>query len=51
MFAMQCLSTAAVCKKETGSWKIPLLQIGIYTFFAYLLSFAAYNILNLIGIS
>jgi ferrous iron transport protein B len=51
MFAMQCLSTVAVCRKETGSWKIPLLQIGFYTSLAYLLAFSAYNILNLIGIS
>jgi ferrous iron transport protein B len=51
MFAMQCLSTVAVCRKETGSWKIPLLQVGIYTAMAYVLAFAAYNLLNLIGIS
>jgi len=51
MFAMQCLSTAAVCRKETGSWKIPLMQIGIYTAMAYILAFSAYNLLNLVGIS
>ena len=51
MFAMQCLSTVAVCRKETGSWKIPLIQIGFYTALAYILAFSAYNILNLIGIS
>ncbi|HEY3250232.1 MAG TPA: ferrous iron transport protein B [Ignavibacteria bacterium] len=51
MFAMQCLSTVAVCRKETGSWKIPLIQIGLYTVMAYILAFAAYNLLNLIGIS
>jgi len=51
MFAMQCLSTVAVCRKETGSWKIPLIQIGFYTSLAYILAFSAYNILNLIGIS
>jgi ferrous iron transport protein B len=51
MFAMQCLSTVAVCRKETGSWKIPLLQIGIYTTMAYLLALTSYNLLNFIGIS
>jgi ferrous iron transport protein B len=51
MFAMQCLSTVAVTRKETGSWKIPLLQIFIYTIMAYVLAFAAYNSLHLIGIS
>jgi ferrous iron transport protein B len=50
MFAMQCLSTVAVARKETGSWKIPVLQIVLYTFMAYVLAFIAYNGLNLIGI-
>jgi ferrous iron transport protein B len=51
MFAMQCLSTVVVAKKETGSWKIPLMQIGLYTAAAYILAFIAYNGLKLVGIS
>jgi ferrous iron transport protein B len=27
LFAMQCLSTVAVSRKETGSWRIPVLQL------------------------
>lgn len=50
VFAMQCLSTVVVCRKETGSWKIPLIQIFLFTSMAYLLAFLAYNGLNLIGI-
>ncbi|MBZ0204577.1 MAG: ferrous iron transport protein B [Ignavibacteria bacterium] len=50
MFAMQCLSTVAVARKETASWKIPLLQIVIYTVMAYVLAFITYNGLNLLGI-
>jgi len=50
MFAMQCLSTTAVARKETGSWKIPLLQIVLYTGMAYILAFITFNGLNLIGI-
>lgn len=50
MFAMQCLSTLAVARKETGSWKIPMLQLVIYTFMAYVLAFIARNGLNLMGI-
>lgn len=50
MFAMQCLSTIAVARKETSSWKIPLLQIGIYTVMAYVLAFITYRGLNLLGI-
>lgn len=51
MFAMQCLSTVAVARKETGSWKIPVLQIIIYTITAYILAFIAYNGLKIMGIS
>ncbi len=51
MFAMQCLSTVAVARKETGSWKIPLFQIGLYTGMAYVLAFITYNGLKLIGVS
>ncbi len=44
-FAMQCLSTFAVVKKETGGWKWPLIQMAGMTAFAYLVSFVAYQIL------
>jgi ferrous iron transport protein B len=47
---MQCLSTVAVARKETGSWKIPIMQIVVYTVMAYVLAFITYNGLNLIGI-
>ena len=50
MFAMQCLSTVAVARKETGSWKIPAMQIVLYTIMAYVLAFVTYNGLNLLGI-
>jgi len=51
MFAMQCLSTVVIGRRETGSWKIPFLQIGVYTSLAYILAFITYNGLHLIGIS
>jgi len=51
VFAMQCLSTVAVSKKETGGWRIPLLQIIIFTSLAYLLTFITVNGLRIIGIS
>jgi ferrous iron transport protein B len=50
MFAMQCLSTVAVARKETGSWKIPIMQVGLYTVMAYVLAFITYRGLNLLGI-
>jgi ferrous iron transport protein B len=34
--AMQCMSTLAVVKRETGSWKWPLLQFVYMSVMAYL---------------
>jgi len=51
MFAMQCLSTVVIAKKETGSWRIPLIQIFLYTSMAYVLAFAIYHGLHLVGVS
>jgi ferrous iron transport protein B len=31
VFAMQCVSTIAIVKRETGSWKWPLFQLGYMT--------------------
>lgn len=49
IFAMQCLSTVAVSKKETGGWRIPILQIVIFTTLAYVFSFITVSSLKLIG--
>ena len=35
-FAMQCMSTIAVVRRETGGWKWPALQFAYMTFLAYL---------------
>lgn len=51
IFALQCISTIAVSRKETGGWRIPLLQLLIFTSTAYLLTFITVNLLHLIGIS
>jgi ferrous iron transport protein B len=45
-FAMQCMSTLAVVKKETNSWKWPLLQLIIMTLIAYVVAFISFQILN-----
>ena len=45
-FAMQCMSTLAIVKKETNSWRWPLLQLGFMTFIAYLSALSAYQILS-----
>lgn len=44
-FAMQCMSTLAVVKRETNSWKWPLFQLVFMSAFAYLVALAAYQLL------
>ncbi len=46
LFAMQCMSTLAVVKRETRSWKWPLIQLVYMTGLAYLMSFIAYQLLK-----
>jgi ferrous iron transport protein B len=40
-FAMQCMSTTAVVRRETGGWKWPAIQFGYMTGLAYICAFAA----------
>jgi len=44
-FAMQCMSTLAIVKRETKSWKWPIIQLVYLTVLAYGLSFIAYQLL------
>lgn len=50
IFAMQCISTIAVSKKESGSWRIPILQVLIFTSGAYVLTLIAVNGLRFLGL-
>jgi len=45
-FAMQCMSTLAIVKRETNSWKWPILQLVIMTAFAYIVALIAYQFLK-----
>jgi len=45
-FAMQCISTLAITKKETNSWKWPLIQLFGMSAFAYVVSLIAYQLLK-----
>lgn len=45
-FAMQCISTLAIVKKETNSWKWPIIQLIFMSGFAYLVALSAYQILK-----
>jgi ferrous iron transport protein B len=42
--AMQCMSTLAIVKRETHSWKWPAIQLAYMTGLAYVMSFIAFNI-------
>jgi len=45
-FAMQCMSTLAVVKRETNSWKWPMWQLVVMTAIAYAVALGAYQILK-----
>ena len=45
-FAMQCMSTLAIVKKETNTWKWPMVQLFGMTFLAYIIAFSTYQIIS-----
>jgi ferrous iron transport protein B len=45
-FAMQCMSTLAIVKRETNSWKWPMWQLISMTVVAYVVALAAFQILK-----
>ncbi len=45
-FAMQCMSTLAVVRRETNSWKWPMWQLFSMTAIAYIVALVAYQILK-----
>jgi len=46
LFAMQCMSTLAIVKRETKSWKWPVIQFFYMTGIAYIMSLIAYQLLK-----
>ena len=44
-FALQCMSTLAIVKKETNGWKWPIIQLFSMTLIAYLSALTVYQIL------
>jgi len=44
MLAMQCLSTFAIMRRETNSWRWPLFQLGYMTTLAYGVTFLVYRV-------
>jgi ferrous iron transport protein B len=45
-FAMQCMATIAIVRKETGSWKWTAIQTGFMTGLAYIAALIAYQLLK-----
>lgn len=45
-FAMQCMSTLAIVKVETHSWKWPVIQLVVMTGIAYIAALAAFQLLK-----
>jgi ferrous iron transport protein B len=45
-FAMQCASTLAITKKETNTWKWPVIQLFVMSGLAYLIALIAYQALK-----
>lgn len=45
-FAMQCISTLAIVKKETNSWKWPMIQLVFMSGIAYVSALVAYQFLK-----
>lgn len=45
-FALQCMSTLAVMKRETGSWRLPIWQFVIFGLIAYVAAFVTYQLAN-----
>ncbi|WP_296383642.1 ferrous iron transport protein B [Winogradskyella sp.] len=45
-FAMQCMSTLAIVKRETNSWKWPMYQLVLMSAFAYIVALVAFQALK-----
>lgn len=46
VFAMQCMATLAVVKRETNSWKWAIIQLITFGAMAYLAAFITFQLLN-----
>ncbi|MEX0332810.1 MAG: nucleoside recognition domain-containing protein, partial [Puniceicoccaceae bacterium] len=51
VFALQCISTVAVVRRETQTWRWPIFQFAYMFAFAWILSFIVYQGGQLLGFS
>jgi len=49
VFAMQCISTIAVVKRETNTWRWPLFQLGYMTGTAWIVCLIVYQVGRALG--
>ena len=49
VFALQCVSTVAIVRRETNSWKWPIFQLVYMTALAWVLAFITYQGGRLVG--
>jgi ferrous iron transport protein B len=49
VFAMQCVSTVAVVRRETNTWRWPLFQIGYMTGTAWVVCFLVFQVGRALG--
>jgi ferrous iron transport protein B len=50
-FSLQCFSTVAVIRRETGSWKFAALQLVFYTGLGYALAVLSVQTLRAFGVA
>ncbi len=46
VFALQCMSTVAIVRKETGTWKYAIWQFIVFLILAYFFAFVSYQVLR-----
>jgi ferrous iron transport protein B len=51
VLAMQCMSTIAIVRRETNTWRWPLFMVAYMTVLAYIASFITYQGGRLLGFS
>jgi ferrous iron transport protein B len=49
VFAMQCMSTVAVVRRETNSWRWPLFQVAYMTGAAWLICLIVFQVGRALG--
>ena len=50
VFALQCFPTMAASRLESGSWKLPFLQLFLFTGVGYCIAVSVVNLLKTLGI-